>query len=151
MNDERYAFEKFPRGTLVFTYNRRELWSALRANMEAVAKKAQGGAVYTLADLGDFPDEQIAEVTPIVVPDCQISERDGFIWGQAPNTPHTVCLFPSNSPALAAFNLFNGINFVCEASAELATIMNWDPDHSFAYTRGLFLALVTAGICQPKY
>lgn len=151
MSDNRYAFDQFPRGRLVFTYTRRGLLTSFLQNVEVVEAQEQGQRTHTLADLGNWPDDELGEVTPLVVPGVEIITKDGFVWGQPPNTTEPICLFPIESPALIAFNLFNGLNFVSETSAELAGATGWDYTYSFAYTRGLFLSLVVAGICLPRF
>lgn len=146
---EKYAFEKFPRRKLNLGVTRRQLWSALTLELEVYGGKVDGGTAYRLADLGELPDEQLAEVVPEVVPGCEIAVRDGFVWARPSAARKPIQLFPLDSPALTAFNLFNGLTPLGEAGAQLAQRLGWDEARSFAYARGLFLCLVTTGICQP--
>ncbi|MBZ0276769.1 MAG: hypothetical protein K8I60_11520 [Anaerolineae bacterium] len=150
MADDQFAFDQFPRGSLKWRYTRRELWATIKANAEVKYEESLGGTALTLAELGDWPDEHLAELVPMVTPHCQIEVRDGLVYGQPPNG-NRVCMFPVDSPALEAFNGFNGLNLLIEVSHDLADVTGWDMAHSFAYTRGVFLTLVKAGICQPKY
>ena len=150
MPDEQFAFEKFPRGRLQFRLSRRQLWSALSTEFMVVRKEQQGEDTYKLSDLGALPDEALADVIPVVAPGCRISTGDGFVWGQPSAAAKPIQLFPLDSPALAAFNLFNGLTPLSEAAKYLAAATGWESALSFAFARGLFLSLVLAGVCAPK-
>jgi hypothetical protein len=146
---ERYAFEKFPRGELTFKITRRQFWSAIVHNFLVFKDKGRGIPAYTLDNLGSWPDEQLARLLPAVVSGCEISVQDGLVWGKPRAARCAIELFPQDSPALIAFNLFNGLTPLREVSRRLVQTTGWGSAHSFAYTRGLFLTLVMAGICQP--
>ncbi len=148
--DDRFAFEEFPRDDITFQFSRREFWSVIVGNVAALHKKGQGTPAYSLANLGSWPDERLVPLMPFVVPGCCIAMHDGFIWGQPSATRPPVKLFPDDSPALSAFNLFNGTVTLGGVSYHLKEITGWDEQRSFAYVRGLFLSLVLAGICQPR-
>ena len=149
MPEGSYAFERFPRCKLNLGVSRRQLWSALRTEFVVFGGKAEGGIAYKLADLGDLPDEQLAEVIPQIVSGCEILVRDGFVWGRSPSAHRPIQLFPLGSPVVTAFNQFNGRTPLGEASVRLAQMLGWDAARSFAYARGLFLCLVMVGICRP--
>jgi hypothetical protein len=149
-SDDRFAFDEFPRKKLSFGFTRRQLWSVLTMNLQVYSGQGEGGSAFKLADLGGLPDHQLAGFTPRVISGCKITVGDGFVWGQPPDADQPVQLFPSDSPALKAFNLFNGQTSLAEVSRCLGQEMGWDEDRSFAYVRGLFLTLVLAHICQPE-
>jgi hypothetical protein len=111
----------------------------------------QGETAWTPKDLGEWPDEQLAEITPMVVTGCKITVRDGYVWGVPPSVESPRRLFRLGSPALLVFNGFNGLNLLAEVSANLAAEMGWNATRAFAFTRDLFLSLATAGVCCPKY
>jgi hypothetical protein len=146
---ERYAFEKFPRGELTFRITRRQFWSALVHNFLVFRDKGRGIPACTLDNLGSWPDERLAGLCPAVVPGGEITVQAGLVWGRPPTAHRAIELFPQDSPALIAFNLFNGLTPLCEVSRRLAQATGWQAAHSFAYARGLFLTLVMAGLCQP--
>lgn len=150
MPHEEFTFEKFPRGRLQFRFSRRQLWSALSTEFMVVRKEQQGEDTYKLSGLGALPDEALADITPVVAPGCRISTGDGFVWGHPPAAAKPIQLFPLDSPALAAFNLFNGLTPLSEAAKCLAAATGWESALSFAFVRGLFLSLVLAGVCAPK-
>jgi len=145
-----FAFDQFPRAKLAFPVSRRQFLSALNTDYLAWSKKANGGAVFTLADLGILPDEDLARIIPEVSPGCQISIQEGTIYAKPAAQPKPRQLFPLDCPALTVFNLFNGQTSLAEASRHLAEHTGWEEGKCFAYTRGVFLSLVQAGVCLPK-
>ncbi len=150
MSDDTFAFDRFPRADLRFPISRRQFWKSIFANWEVFRGTGKGGHAFTLAGLGSLPDEQLATFRPAMVPHCRLSMHDNFVWGQPPTAKQARKLFPSESPALTAFNLFNGRLTLDEVSQRLAEQLGWEAAYSFAYARGVFLALVQVGICQPQ-
>lgn len=145
-----YAFERVPRAPLRFNVKRRQLYQALFTELGVYSGASEGGTAYKLSDLGIWPDEQVYMLTPEVTAGCKVSLADGMVYGQPRGTPKPLKLFPLASPALAAFNQFNGLTLLGEVARNLAAAQGWEFDHAFAYVRGLFLWLVLAGVCQPK-
>jgi hypothetical protein len=145
-----YAFELVPRAPLPFNVNRRRLFSALFTELDVYSGVNDGGTAYKLSDLGVWSDEQLYMLTPQVTAGCQISLSNGLVHGLPQGTLKPLKLFPVDSPALPAFNQFNGQTLLGEVARSLAKDQNWDHAHAFAYVRGLFLWLVLAGVCQPK-
>ncbi len=145
-----FAFDQFPHAKLPFRMTRRQFWSTLVTGLWALSEKSDGVEPYSLANLGIWSNEQLAEVIPLVVPGCKITVADGYIWGCPPSQNAPVCLFPEDSPALTAFNQLNGFTSLDEVSAVLQQASGWDQPRSFAYVRGLFLTLVLEGICYPQ-
>jgi hypothetical protein len=145
-----YPFEQFPRGRLPLGITRDQLWSLIQIELEVSDGLREGGAAFKLADLGEWPDEKLALVIPFVIPGCTIFIKGSLVCATPPKSRQTIQLFPLASPAAQAFNAFNGINLLAEIASTLAKSNAWDDEHAFAYCRGLFLSLVTLGICQPK-
>jgi hypothetical protein len=147
---QRFEFEQVPRAPLPLNVRRRNLYTALFTEFGVYAGKNVGGAAYKLADLGMWSDEMLSMVTPIVSAGCKISLENGMVVGQTAGTAKSIQLFPVDSPALEAFNYFNGQTLLGEVSRILTRQQGWDAEKAFAYVRGLFLWLVLAGVCQPK-
>lgn len=143
------AFEQFPREKLTFIVSRRRFWTALVDT--ALGFTGQGGGVpaFGLDELGCLPDDQIGAIVPRVVDGCQITVNGGWVWMLAPSKTTDVRVLPLTSPALTAFNQFNGCCTLADISTELVSQTDWTPDRAFAYVRGLFLTLVLLGICLP--
>lgn len=145
------AFENFPRGRLAFRFSRRQLWSAITNEFVVSGDRQRGQEVCSLADLGEFTDEDLMPIVPVVTPGCKISVEENFVCGQPATTPEPIQLFPIPSPALNVFNLFNGQTSLGEVVDRFnPPNEEWDSTRRFAFVRGLFLCLVLAGICAPK-
>ncbi len=148
-DDTRYAFEQVPRGQLAFKANRRKFLPSLLVEIQAFNKKADGGAVLKLADLGNCSDEELAGIIPVIVPGCEISLINDSVYARPPDAIEPFELFPVGTPALKVFNLFNGFNTLDEACYQLLLETDWEIPRAFAYVRGVFLWLVLAGVCRP--
>ncbi len=136
---------------LSFKYTRRELFSKLWQSVLISRGESEGKGAFTLADLGEWSDSELAGLVPVVVEGCQITVQDGMVVAQSSSTAAPIPLFPQDSTAVTAFNFFNGYNSIQEASTELAAALGWDFEQAFAVTRGLFLFLIEVRVCQPKY
>jgi hypothetical protein len=147
---ENYAFDDFPRQPLPEMVSRRELFSAILTKLRVESSKNQGRRVLSLSDLGEAPDDKLSPMIPVMVNNSSISIKDEFVLGSPPRSDMAYKLFPLHSPALTAFNLINGSNSLQQISEQLAKQTGWEQARCFAYTRGLFLTLVVAGLCLPK-
>ena len=149
-NEDRYAFEKFPRGSLALHSSRRRFWSDLITAMQIAVGESQGGRAYSLADLGKWSDSQLASIVPVILPGTQILVQNSFVWGRSPKGSQPLQLFPLESPALAVYNRFNGQTRLSDNARCLELETGWEAQRCFAYVRGLFLWLVLARVCAPK-
>lgn len=145
-----YAFDQFPRGEIHIATPRRRLLSAIMAEVHVYNKKSEGHVGKKLSDLGSWTDEDLLCVTPIFTPGSKFEQKGGFMYGTA-SSGREILLFSAASPAMAVFQLFDGVNTLTEIADTLSIKTGWDEEKTFAYTRGVFLSLVTIGLCQPKW
>ena len=150
-NRENYSFEKFPRVSLAFDVPRGRFLSAILEETFAHRKSEEGRKVYKLSQLGMWTDQQLAPVVPVVKDGVKIEINDGFVTVFPGGKREKIQLFSLESPALAVFNKFNGYTTIGKVAEALEGELNWESVFSFAYTRGVFLALVVVGVCQPKW
>ena len=143
-------FENVPRKPLAIPIARSRLLHALADELTADSEKDAGKRVVELSNLGTCTDDELKPLVPIILPGCKISIRDGFAHGGSPMTGRTYRLFSIPSAALTVFNMINGTNNIEQISQRLAQETGWTEDRSLAYTRGVFLALVGAGLCIPR-
>ncbi|MBX3081895.1 MAG: hypothetical protein KF716_09710 [Anaerolineae bacterium] len=143
------AFDQFPRERLNFVVSRRRFWGALVNTVVAFSGQGDGTPAYGLDALGDLPDEQLAAIVPCILPDCQISVDGGWVNILPPGKKAPTRVVALDSPALTAFNLFNGGNTLADISVDVAEQQCWTPAEAFDYVRGLFLTLVLIGACVP--
>ena len=141
---------KHPRRDLSFTCSRRRFFRALFQEAVVVRGTLKGGQGYRLFELGDLPDHQLAQVRPIVNPDCEIFTDQDYVWCRSKKTQAVLKLFPMERENLAVFNMFNGQHDLGEIGDHLAREMDWDDARAFAHARDLFLSLVRHVVCVPK-
>lgn len=141
---------KHPRRDLPFTCSRRQFWQALLQEVFVVYGSFKGRPAYQLSELGSLPDDQLAEVRPIVNPDHEIFVDQGHVWSRCKKTEATLKLFPTEKENLVAFDLFDGRHSLGEIGERLSQEMDWDEARGFAHARDLFLPLVSCLVCVPR-
>lgn len=149
-NPDEFPFEEIPRKALPIPIARSKLLSAISVELSTESQKTEGKKVMRLSDLGSCPDQELKPVIPTVLPESKIMIKGGDVYGESPVTGKSYRLFALDSCALTVFNLFNGSTTLETISKTLAQETGWTQERSFAYTRGVFLALVAAGLCTPK-
>ena len=155
-NERPLAFEmdeqsvNSPRPDLSFTCSRRRLLPALFQEMAVLLGLFKGGQGGRLSDLSALPDDQLALISPIVNPDCEIFVDQGHVCSRFKRTQAAQQLFPMEREYLAAFNLFNGQYTLGEIGVRLSQEMGWEEARGFAHARDLFLSLVRRLVCVPK-
>ena len=144
-------FINFPRMKLTIPIARRAFFSALIETSVAISRKNEGECVTNLAGLGISPDDELENIIPTIMTDAEISTKNEILVGKSAQTGKSYQLFSVNSPAMDIFNQFNGENTLLEISKNQAKRCSWDKSKCFAYVRGVFLTLVVAGLCTPKF
>lgn len=139
-----------PRQPLQFDYSRRQLFQLAGPEARGSTASQPAKPTFKLSMLGTLTNAQLSCVAPVLMPGCELSIRDGMVWG----TPATAgvparSLFPADPANLIALNLFNG-------SYDLATIadiigheLDESLDLAFAMARSVFLTLVLARLAVP--
>jgi hypothetical protein len=145
-----YPFEQFPRGEIKVITPRRKFLSAIMTQVRVYNKSGSTHVGRKLSDLGLWTDEQMYCVAPILAPGSQIERKEQYLCA-TPTGGRPLMLFPQTSPAMTVFELFDGVNTLVEIADTLAVQTGWPEEKAFAYTRGVFLSLVTVGLCQPKW
>jgi hypothetical protein len=142
-------FENFLRGMIPMNITRRQVFSSLLTELTVHSMEMDGIKAFKLSDLGDMHDEQLGEVYPTFLPGTNIWVEEGILWTHPRNEEKPIKLFPLDKPTQIAMDHFNGETKIAEIASNLSEAMDWDFNRSFAYTRGLFLTLVFAGVCVP--
>lgn len=138
------------RRKLSMPLSRRELLQLVQTEMRVQEDAAQGIPGFKLADLGAAPDAVLAQIVPVITPDCRISVVDGWVCGQLPGDNQPRRLFAAEMPHTAVFNLFNGRTDLGGAAHQLAGQTDLPQDEAFALVRALFFHLVRERVCQPR-
>ena len=129
--------------------SRRNLWRALLQEAFVTQDALRGQPGFRLSELGSLPDEQLAQIRPIVNPEYEIFVEEGYVCSRYKKTKATQKLFPLKRENVVAFDLFNGQHSLAEVGARLAQEMGWDEARGFAHARDLFLSLVERLACVP--
>lgn len=135
---------------IVFEFSRRDLLRLIQAEMQVYEDETKGIPGYRLADLGQAPDAYLAQIIPVILPDCRISVDQDLVCGQLPEWAKPMPLFSLDTAVTQAFNLFNGRNDLGTIGLQLAQDLDWPEAQSFALARVLFLHLVQRRVCLPK-
>lgn len=130
-------------------FDRRQIFHKLVTDVRVSEGRSRGGVALRLADLGSLPDEQLAFFCPALVPGCALVEDAGVLWAAVAEQGGRVRLFTPTRESRLAIDSFNGATPLRDVAHNLARHTGWDLDHSSAYVRGLFLHLVTLGVCLP--
>ena len=139
-----------PRHDLPFTYTRRQFWRALLQEMFVTRGTLQGKPGGRLSELGSLPDDRLAQITPIINPECEIFVDQNHVWSRHKKTGATTKLFPMERENLAAFNLFNGSYTLGQVAQSVSQELGWDAAQASAHVRELFLLLVSHMVCVPR-
>jgi hypothetical protein len=141
---------KYPRRDLPLTCSRRQFWRVLLQEGFIILGSLKGGQGCRLSELGSLPDDQLAQVRPIVNPDHETFVDQGHIWSKCKKTETALKLFRAEKDNLVAFNLFDGKHTLGEIGKRLSQEMDWDEARGFAHVRDLFLSLVSRLVCVPR-
>jgi len=134
---------------LTFPRARRELLPAALEWWHARSGATGARPAFRLSELGTMPDDELLELTPAIVPGCEISVRGGTVWGRAPGSGSPTALLETTSAGLCVFNAMNGRTTLAEIVLAVAAETGWPRPRAFAFARGLFLHLVSLRVCVP--
>ena len=147
-----YDFAAFPRGELVMRLDRREVLRSLATQLRVSQGTSRGGVAMRLADLGAIPDDQLATVRPLARSDYSFEDDGDFTWGvtRARGTRgKRLKLFPVDPVTSYVLHAFDGTLDLGAIAQRLSSELGWGTGHALAYVRGVFLHLVTLGVCVP--
>lgn len=137
-----------PRRPLSFGVTRRELFRSLRPDGEQ-RKPARDVPAYSLKALGTFTDEELATITPALVPGCRLSVSEGMVLGWAPADEAPRRLFAAERTNLRILDAIDGRACLGAIAGQVREETDLS-EHSFACVRALFLELVLARIAAPR-
>jgi hypothetical protein len=142
-------FEAFPREPLALRWRRRHLLSLLTDEARILLDPQRRGSACRLADLGTLPDEALELLKPGLAPACRLRREGDAVWAD-PGLGGPIRLFATTSPASGLLDRFDGRNRLGEIVAALADERGWPRERALAYARGVFLHLVSLGVCLPS-
>jgi hypothetical protein len=142
-------FEAFPRAPLPLRWQRRQLLRLFTDEVRILLEPGRQGAACRLADLGTLPDEVLGRLTPCLAEGCPLRAQGGALWA-SPEGAQPLRLFGAESQARRVVERFDGRTPLREIAEGVRAVSGWEPERAFAYVRGVFLHLVTLGVCVPK-
>ena len=142
---------KHPHRDLPFTCSRRTLFRALFQEVAVIHGSFKGKPGFRLSELGSMPDDQLAQVKPMVHPHYEIFEGEASVWARYKLKERApLKLFSTEEREnMVPFTMFDGQHTLGEISNHLAQEMGWTQVRAFAHVRDLFLSLVTPMVCVP--
>jgi hypothetical protein len=141
---------KHPHRNLPFKCSRRTFFRALFQEAAVVRGSFKGGQGCRLSELGSLPDDQLAQVRPIVNSDREIFVDQGYVCSKSKTTETISKLFPAERENLVVLDMFDGRQDIGEIGHRLAQEMDWDETRAFAHARDLFLSMVQRAVCVPR-
>jgi hypothetical protein len=142
-------FEQTGYAPLTFPRSRRELFPAALEWWRARSEASGVRPAFRLSELGTMADDELSELTPEILPGCEISVRDGVVWGRPPGSGAPVALLETTAAGLCAFNAMDGRTTLAEIVLAVSAETGWARLQAFAFARGLFLHLVRLRVCIP--
>jgi hypothetical protein len=140
-----------PHDNPAFSCSRRSFLPALLRETVVTLGMLRGGLGCRLSELGALPDDQLAQLKPVVNPAFEILIEEDCVWGRHRKTGAIVRLFSMEEREnLLSFNLFDGIHDLGQAGQRLAQEMGWEEARAFAHAKEFFLYLVGKLVCVPK-
>jgi hypothetical protein len=141
---------KHPRRDLPFKCSRRTFFRALFQEAAVVRGSFKGGQGCRLSELGNLPDDQLAQVRPIVNSDRELFVDQGYVCCKSKTTEAISKLFLAERENLVVLDMFDGRHNLGEIGIRLAQEMGWDEARAFAHARDLFLSMVQRAVCVPR-
>jgi hypothetical protein len=138
-------------GDLEFNISRRSFWRALLQEAFVASRALKGEGNYTLSELGNWSDERLARIKPVVHPLCEIYVDNGHVHGCHKDTGETVELFPVDRVEdRVTLGLFDGEHTLRQVGSRLAEALVWDEARAYGHAQDLFLWLAERMICIPR-
>ena len=132
------------------TLGRRGFFKSLVSETVALVDELHGKPQYRLADLWKLPDEVLAQIMPMVLPDVEIIVTEQRVRARRRGQDEVTFLFDCETAKMFVFNRFNGMTTIGHIGSELAAEMSWDEQEGFTYAKDLFLRLVRMNVCVPS-
>jgi hypothetical protein len=133
-----------------FAVSRREFFPALLQEIRVLAGLTKGGQAFQLSELGNLPDQELAEIVPMRNPAFEVYVDQGYLWSREKQTGRAFQEFAWQPENMVAFTLFDGEKTLGEIGERVATEMGWEKDKGFAHVIDLFLSMVSHLACVPR-
>jgi hypothetical protein len=142
-------FIGFPYLELEVRIPRRDLMQQVAEQLHIFSQAERARSAFKLSELGLMELQQLKTLVPFIIPPYQVTVMNGVICMQERNR-EIIELCSADEFTAAALYLFDGKKSITDISHRLAKTTTLTINQSDAYARGLFLILVSSGVCLPK-
>ena len=130
--------------------HRRSFFRSLLGETTALYDEVRGKPQRRLADIFELPDETLAQMKPMMLPDFEFIDEERRLSAKRRDTEAMLVLFEKDAAQVFLFNQFNGHTPIAEAATRLADQHGGSNAAAFVQAKALFLRLVRLGVCVPS-
>lgn len=141
-------FIGFPFQELEVRIPRRDLMQLMVEQLHIVSQAERTRSAFKLSDLGLMEFQQLKNLVPFIIPPYQVTIMNSVLYMQEGNGEKNELCSADEFTAMA-LHLFDGKKSIADISHHLAKTTALTADQCDAYARGLFLILVSCGVCRP--
>ena len=141
-------FTRFPYQELEVRIPRRDLMQQVAEQLHIFSQAERARSAFKLSDLGLMEFQLLKNLVPIIIPPYQVTVMNGVLYMQEGNR-EKIELCSTDEFTSAALHMFDGKKSIADIALYLAKTTDLTADQCDAYVRGLFLTLVSRGICRP--
>ncbi len=141
-------FIGFPYHELEVRIPRRDLMQQVAEQLHIFSLAERASSAFKLSDLGLMEFQLLKTLVPFIIPPYQVKIMNGVIYMQEGNR-EKIELCSADEFTAAALHLFDGKKSIADISHHLAKTTSLTINKCNAYARGLFLTLVSYGVCRP--
>ena len=129
--------------------NRRAFFRSLFFGGLGLVDEALGRPHHILDEIPLLPDSEIDAMVPIFRSGISLEVRDGWISAARGQDSSLAPLTPVTELGAIVLGLFDGRRTVADIGAEAGILGACSPEEAAGEARGLFLALISKGVCHP--
>lgn len=148
-NVKHISFWNYPYTDLKIRIPRRQVFSLLLKELHVFSNDEENIGSLKLSSLGSMENRKLEKLIPFINNEGKLFVQNEVIvlYNKGLEEPLNLCY----ADALSHFviHLFNGKNSIKNISRSLSKHADISLGQSFNYTRGLFLTLVSFGVCVP--
>lgn len=141
-------FISFPYQELEVCIPRRDLMQQVAEQLHIFSQAERARSAFKLSDLGLMEFQQLKSLVPLIIPPYQVTVINGVIYMQE-GKREKIELCSADEFTATALHLFDGKKSIADISHHIAKTTALTTDQCDGYVRGLFLTLVSHGVCRP--
>ncbi len=148
-NLEKISFWDYPYADLTIKIPRRQLFALLIKELHIFSDDEKKNGSLKLSSLGSMENKMFEKLIPFIKSENNIFVKDAVIVLDNKSLDEPLKLCCADELSQFVIKLFNGKNTIRNISRSLSKHAGISSVQSFNYARGLFLTLVSFGVCVP--